>query len=77
MDFLNKFFGYLHDALTANGPDLLAFFMYLGLGMVLLGLFFYLKLCGVGSVKVYAELWFHPHRSNLLRILILAVRSVS
>lgn len=57
MDFLNKFFGYLHDALTANGPDLLAFFMYLGLGMVLLGLFFYLKLCGVGSVKVYAELF--------------------
>ena len=57
MDFLNKFFGYLYDALTANGPGVDTIFIYLGLGMVLLGLFFYLKLCGVGSVKVYAELF--------------------
>ena len=57
MDFLHKFFVFYRDALTANGPDTLTVFTYVGLGMILLGLFFYLKLCGIGSVKVYAELF--------------------
>ena len=57
MDFLHKFFVFYRDALTANGPDTLTVFTYVGLGMILLCLFFYLKLCGIGSVKVYAELF--------------------
>ena len=57
MDFLHKLFGFFYDALTANGPGVDTSFIYLGLGMVVLGLFVYLKLCGVGSVKVYAELF--------------------
>ena len=40
MDFLHKFFVFYRDALTANGPDTLTVFTYVGLGMVLLVCFF-------------------------------------
>ncbi|MBQ3676718.1 MAG: hypothetical protein II926_05060 [Bacteroidales bacterium] len=52
MDFLNSFIDYYREAFTDHTLDVL-----LGLFLIFVGFLFELKLLGIGSVKVYAELF--------------------
>ncbi|MBR4803862.1 MAG: hypothetical protein IK032_04420, partial [Bacteroidales bacterium] len=52
MDFLNSFIDYYREAFTDHSLDVL-----LGLFLIFVGFLFELKLLGIGSVKVYAELF--------------------
>ena len=52
MDFLNSFIDYYRDAFTYGNLA-----VQFGLFLVFIGFLFELKLLGIGSVKVYAELF--------------------
>ena len=52
MDFLNSFIDYYREAFTYGNLA-----VQFGLFLVFIGFLFELKLLGIGSVKVYAELF--------------------
>ena len=55
MNLLNNCVDFYYKAFTHFGLESL--FIYLGIFFILLGLFFYRRLLGIGSVKIYAELF--------------------